>query len=146
MKVLFLDMDGVVNNLSSMVHYNAHLWPPLVCKLNQISNSDTDVKIVISSAWRIIFTMDEIKTMLYKTGWTYAHNIIDMTPTINDAGFTRGDEIQAWLDKQPAVTHYAIIDDDSDMLEHQEPHFVKTLYELGITDDSVDKIKEILEL
>lgn len=143
MKVLFLDIDGVLNNLYSMVQYKCHLWPPLVYKLNEISNSDTDVKVVVSSAWRILFSELELKNMLIRAGWSHADLIIGVTPS---GWHSRGEEIQEWLDAHPEVTHYAIVDDDSDMLESQMPYFVNTTYELGLLDSDVEKIKKILEL
>lgn len=43
-----------------------------------------------------------------------------------DLDKVRGDEIAEWLSRHPEVTKYAIIDDDSDMLPEQMPHFVHT--------------------
>jgi hypothetical protein len=146
MKVLFLDIDGVLNNMYSMVQYKAHLWPPLVYKLNEISNSDTDVKVVVSSSWRILFSDYDLKVLLGRAGWSRSDLIIGTTPRASRDDNTRGNEIQKWLDAHPEVTHYAIVDDDSDMLESQMPHFVNTTYELGLIDSDVKKIKKILEI
>jgi hypothetical protein len=38
----------------------------------------------------------------------------------------RGDEIQAVLNIHPEITHYVILDDDTDMLKHQLGNFVQT--------------------
>lgn len=39
---------------------------------------------------------------------------------------------------------YAILDDDSDMLLEQKDHFVQTNFVTGVTDDDIEKIKNIL--
>jgi hypothetical protein len=58
-------------------------------------------------------------------GLQRADAIISCTPDIDNV--TRGQQIQAWLEKHPEVTRYAIIDDNSDMTEEQlEHHFVHT--------------------
>lgn len=56
----------------------------------------------------------------------------------------RGSEIKEWLDAHPEVTNYVIIDDDNDMLDEQEPHFVQTSWYDGINDYNVEKAIEIL--
>jgi hypothetical protein len=60
---------------------------------------------------------------------TYGRGFSDHTP--------RGVEIQQWLDEHPDVTNYVILDDDSDMLEHQMKNFVVTFDNVDHP-DSVD--------
>ena len=53
---------------------------------------------------------------------------------------------QHWLDQHEGkVTHYAILDDGSDMLEHQKERFVQTENAVGLLDHHVDKLKQLLE-
>jgi len=49
-----------------------------------------------------------------------------------------------WLDQHPEVNNYLILDDDSNMLEEQLPHFVKTSLISGMNYDNFIKAKEIL--
>lgn len=56
----------------------------------------------------------------------------------------RGTEIQTWLDDYGSNVKYVILDDDSDMLEHQLPYFIKVDPYYGLTKEIADKIIEIL--
>jgi hypothetical protein len=62
-----------------------------------------------------------------------------ITPTL---GNTRGDEIREWLRKNPEVTKYAILDDDSDFYPDQ-PLF-KTTFETGLTDEIAKQVTNYL--
>ncbi len=64
--------------------------------------------------------------------------------TGHDASRIRGREIAAWLAAHPAVTTYAIVDDDSDMLPEQMPRFVQTGYELGLEQAHADRLAALL--
>ena len=50
----------------------------------------------------------------------------------------RGMEIQEWLDRHPEVTHYAIVDDNADMLPHQ--WLFQTTFERGLTAEITEAI------
>lgn len=49
-----------------------------------------------------------------------------------------------WLDSQTEPYVYAIVDDDRDMLSHQRKYFIKTNTAIGITDEDVRHIINIL--
>jgi hypothetical protein len=55
----------------------------------------------------------------------------------------RGDEIQEWLDMHAAVDSFVILDDDADMA-HWTSRLVKTNYDVGLTDDDVEKAVKML--
>lgn len=57
---------------------------------------------------------------------------------------SRGDEVKMWLNDHPEVTNYVIIDDRTDFLEEQLDHFVQVDPYYGLTDDNVNKAKNIL--
>jgi hypothetical protein len=92
-------------------------------------------KIVISSTWRILRKQEEFEDAL-------GLPVIGMTD--KDPGI-RGQQIQRWLAAHPEVTSYAIIDDDSDMLESQAPHFVQTDHEEGMLYAHARQIQKILD-
>lgn len=71
---------------------------------------------MLSSSWRIIV---DIK----KLGDAMGLPIIDKTPVLASS---RGNEIARWLSEHPGVEQWAIIDDDSDMLDSQRSRFVRT--------------------
>ena len=141
MKVVFLDVDGVLNNHYSMCQYQGRLWPPLVHKLNGLCHED--VSFVLSSAWRILYDIETMKTLLHNSGWLYSHKLIDRT---RSGDGIRGEQIKNWLDEHPEVTHYAILDDDSDMLDEQQNNFVHVERAIGLMDQDIHNVKEILEI
>jgi hypothetical protein len=131
MKIIFLDIDGVLNvYCQSRDRYGCTFHQHLVDNLKMIIDT-TDAKIVISSSWRV----DGIDIM--KKMWKFRNlpgDVIDITPDLyytysgkdGDDDYSRGDEIQLWLDNNPQVTNYVIIDDDTDMLPNQMKQFVRT--------------------
>ena len=77
-------------------------------------------------------------------------NIIDKTPitVFGQYGktyhFTRGEEIDMWLQWHPEVSNYVIIDDRQDMMDYQLNHFVKVNSYRGLTDENVEQALNIL--
>lgn len=126
MKVLFLDIDGVVNCKTTTQRHRGFIGidPYMAFMVGKIQ-LDTGCEVVLSSTWRMDEkSRAEVRKQVVK--------FIDCTPHIPEKR-ERGHEIQAWLDQHPEVTRYAILDDDSDMLESQLPNFFKTSWEFGIT-------------
>ncbi len=134
MKVIFLDIDGVLCTLRSHLAYHGvggcwWDWDPVGCEVIKRC-CKAGVKLVISSTWRLNCPspMDDssdlglllgkhgLREFIYMPGWR--------TPT--DWKAKRGGEIQQWLDAHPDVTDYRILDDDSDMLDSQMLNFIKT--------------------
>ena len=136
MKVLFLDVDGVLNSRES-TNFKNNLWPvdDYMCFLVGKIQLDTGCSIVVSSSWRN--HPDGMKKIREKF-----NDIIDKTPSMARAN--RGAEINNWLDKHPEVTRYAILDDDSDMCEDQMDSFFKTTFKFGLTEDIAKKVTDHL--
>jgi hypothetical protein len=126
MKVLFLDIDGVLNSARTCLAHGGYphefgpthmaMFDTTAVALIRGLCKTAGVSVVVSSAWRITHTWQEIGAGLDLP-------TIDSTPRLVGP---RGAEIQAWLDAHPSVTMYAIVDDDSDMLPEQAPNFVQT--------------------
>lgn len=143
MKIIFLDVDGVLNNelfyttvnhpkAETMEEFNLQQFDPRCVKLLNDITDKTSANIVVSSSWR---TDPDIIDILQKAGIT--GNIIGTTPKLYFTSnieykysVPRGCEIKAWLelnkeklgDKMSKV-QYVILDDDSDMLYWQREHF-----------------------
>jgi hypothetical protein len=123
-KVVFLDIDGVLNtHKSALLYGNLFIETPGVAKKLDPYGSlfikrltQHGVKIVLSSTWR----MGERFKRLAPQAFDF--DILDRTAIYPFAKAIRGDEVQLWLDQHPEVTHYCIVDDDSDMLAEQLPH------------------------
>ena len=138
MKVLFLDIDGVINNANTS--FTTGLWPLdrfaafLVGKIVM----HTECKAVLSSSWRnhpdgVDIVGKHITPVLDKTCRSWYDEKTDHHSI-------RGEEIQKWLDEHPEVERYAILDDDSDMLEEQMPNFFQTTWEEGLTEEIMNKV------
>lgn len=128
MKCLFLDVDGVLNSRNS-TDFKNNLWPVdnyMVFLVGKIQ-LDTNCAIVISSSWR--HHPDGMRLLREKFD-----NVIDKTPSFGGSKL-RGDEIQDWLDRHPEYRTYAILDDDTDMLQSQLPNFFQTTFETGLTEN-----------
>lgn len=137
MKILFLDIDGVLNkkellsesNESDIIRFNdyGHMNVSLINHLNELTN-ENDLKIVISSKWRRE-TLKENKAMLSLFGIT--GEVIGHTPQLGQYS-VRGNEIRAWLMENEDLLgcshqnfkEYIILDDESDMLLGQEFNFI----------------------
>ena len=134
MKVLFLDIDGVVNRVGTRQSFRGFMGidPFLASMVGKII-LDTGAAVVLTSTWRHFQGgREEVDRHVYKT--------FDVTP-IADTGF-RGEEVKMWLDDHPEVTRYAIVDDDSDFYADQ-PLF-KTNWQTGITDEVAQQVTKFL--
>lgn len=141
MKVLFLDVDGVLNSRNS-TNFKNNLWPvdDYMCFLVGKIQLDTDCVIVVSSSWR--HHPDGMNKIREKFT-----NVIDKTPTTGLTQYAdcpRGMEIQEWLDEHPQVTRYAILDDDSDMLPSQKSSFFQTTFANGLTEEIAKAVTDWL--
>lgn len=137
MKVIFLDIDGVLNSVDSMISF--YNWTPIGTKEQMEDRLDpvsigllrrlclgTGAKIVVSSTWRRGRIKEDFLEIFAGYGWG-DFPYLDKTPigySINPIGErTRGHEIQYWLDNN-GNPEYIILDDDSDMLESQKDRFI----------------------
>lgn len=121
MKVLFLDIDGVLNNNHTLERFEGALGiDPAMVKSLKFILYQTKAKVVLSSTWRLYPSAKaEVERVLAP------YEVIDVTPD-NNGLTSRGTEIQQWLDAHPEVERYAILDDNEDFLEHQKPNFFQT--------------------
>src|ERR1700693_6017654 len=128
MKVIFLDIDGVLNSKSSYIGYNGYPWPDhdrhkfqwvSVMLLKKLVKK-TGAVVVLSSTWRDHVDLTEFSEFL-------GVPIIGRTRrSIGDQ--PRGMEISEWiqLNAPKEDFKYVILDDNSDMLEDQYDNFVHT--------------------
>ena len=111
MKVIFLDVDGVLNIMSNSYYScsflnngNDPIELHLMKRLEFILERVPDANIVISSAWGYKQLIIKLKMHRFK----YIERIIDETPR----GHTlRGDQIKEWLDNNQ-VSNYVVIEDE----------------------------------
>jgi hypothetical protein len=109
MKVVFLDIDGVVNSAETP---NPRKFPymaddRLVKRLLQLCER-TGAKVVLSSTWRY----DPVGLLAARH---FQIPFIDVIPDM--PGEARHKEIMTWLSSHDDVSRYAVIDDEDDELD-----------------------------
>ena len=109
MKVIFLDIDGVLNCEETP---NPRKFPyvvdkKLLARLKKLLER-TGAKIVLASSWRL----DPIGLLAAKH---WGVPFIDVCPDRPNS--PRCKEIKSWLSDHPKATRYAIIDDEDDGLD-----------------------------
>lgn len=132
MKILFLDIDGCVNNHRTP---QTDGWPidPYCAFLVGRIVQQTGCEVVLSSSWRY---SEEGKEVVRKKVVPF----IDITPMLFGV-VSRGKEIQEWLNAHPEVMRYAILDDQNDFLDKQFPNFFQTYFHCcGLTEDIAEKV------
>jgi hypothetical protein len=162
MKVVFLDIDGVLN-----AHEDLH--PDVMCGqihsnkvayLNQILER-TGAKLVLSSAWRYLIHRKEMD--LVGLGWLlrshgiYQDRLIGITrpDTMVDIADSdkipiplmdeRGEQISDWLKEHPECERYVVLDDlDLGISEAKHP-FVLVDGSVGLTEQNVEAAISILQ-
>lgn len=157
MKVIFLDIDGVLNCRFTREKYRGY---PFVMgrKIEMIKHlvEETGARIVLSSSWRKGWydmqsgRIKTIETELYialrNELQNYLLEIMDYTPVI--ANNKRGEEIEQWLrewDGEP-IESFVILDDMNG--QYLRPHanrLVRTSINEGLQTVHVELAKKILE-
>eukprot|EP00439_Symbiodinium_sp_Y106_P071745 s802_g12.t5 len=151
-KVIFLDLDGVLNRTRAATHIR--LDEDLLRLLRDlIHRGGEDVHIVLSTYWRR-FT-DYITYVLSRYGISEGR-VLGRTPgqghlagsCADDKVYeSRSEEICHWLQEHPEVSGYVILDDrDTAGQGMLKPHFVHCRSDLGLTPEDVEKALEILQM
>lgn len=137
MKVIFLDVDGVLN--SSQDGYSIRLRTDSHLEHLKHIVKETGAKIVLSSSWRI-GPAKALKN-LHKRLEEYGLVIMDSTPDVGS--LCRGDEIRQWLkDNGEHVEKFVILDDEDNMAEYTETNLVQIDSQIGLQEeDSIICIK-----
>lgn len=129
-KIIFLDIDGVLNSQQSSVYFHRkghdnggvpHYFCPIAnSNLHEILEEFEEVRIVVSSSWRLGETLESMQKVLWDAGKIPPERVIGMTPRYprrpDGRSEERGTEIEAWLKVYgDCVERYVIVDDDKDM-------------------------------
>jgi hypothetical protein len=163
MNILFLDVDGVLNSnrsflrankatpttserdflfelsntyysgypLSVLTHDLLGLDQECIAHLNLIIEA-TGAQVVVSSSWRYSHNIVGLQKLLEYRG--FKGELIDSTP-VNYMGVEklRGHEIQSWLNLNPEVERFVILDDNRGMA-HLKKYLVQTDSKVGLTE------------
>lgn len=165
MRLLFLDIDGVLNSknwqsslpaeeLSDRIQTKDLFDPKAVSRVNTIIAA-TQADVVISSTWRLVLEWEKLVGLLQKN--KLGGNIIGRTPC-KMSNYNRGIEIKWFLDglveqegydpgtgKELTLGGMVILDDGGDMfsLNHR---LVRTSWDWGIQDRHIDQAIDLLKI
>lgn len=150
MKVIFLDIDGVVNCWDTKERAPSKcigVEQRLIAHVKEIVDA-TGAKLVLSSTWRKDWAFD----LNNGIDWHYLRDefakqdlyFMDYTPSRRDSH--RGEEIKEWLEStEYDVKSYVIIDDEMfDIWDLHDGHTVQTSFDSGIKPGAVKMAIEIL--
>lgn len=129
MKVLFLDIDGVLNSNGTIRAFGFDFIDPHLVDLVGVIVDQTDAKIVLSSTWRL---SPEDKKLVEDALTRAGLSLMDCTPNLcgNGKWVSRSEEIKKWLSENP-VDKFAILDDFEDA--EIPGSFFKTDDDVGLT-------------
>ena len=145
MKVIFLDVDGVLNNdfTTTRTRGGAEFVDDyLIERLKRLIDV-TGATVVMSSSWRYGLTCekhhDDFVELLERLEEHGVH-VEDYTPTMNTAH--KSIEIEHYLLDHPEIDSFVILDDDE--IELFPEQHVETLNRYGLTDENVEEAITIL--
>ena len=170
MKILFLDVDGVLNNHGRMMNMYCGIQHEKVNLLNRVLD-ETGCYLVISSAWRYMvlggdMTIKGFEHMLLTHGLKCHNKVIGCTPSDEDYN-SRGKQISEWLDNDlykflgpfnysssvyidviENGIQYVVVDDLDDeigiQISQSGHNIVQTDGKIGLTHEDCNKIISML--
>jgi len=141
-KIIFLDIDGVLNYINSEILDENCLY-----NLEEIVRQ-TNAKIVITSTWKQFWEHPKLEFHKYKISLVSKlkqHNmeIYDFAPNLKRH---RTKEVQQWLKEHVDIESFVVIDDWAfDFKLEMKDNFVQTCwYDKGLEENHRNKAIEIL--
>ena len=157
--VLFLDVDGVINNRWSMTEgverakaegtgytdfegfmFPSRMDPKCIERLNRLVKVG-GFDVVLSSIWRYGRPW-EVTSRYFRQVCGAAFDLIGATPRAWKS-HGRGEEIERWRQEQGDARSFVILDDDSDMEPHMD-RLVLVKGEPGLQDHDVDSALRLI--
>lgn len=134
MKVIFLDVDGVLN-----MHNSGGVFTLNKKRIKLLSDivKETQAKIVVTSTWRYIFHARQ------KLAQHLSYKSLSIYDWTDRDGPTRADEIKRWVDKHSPES-YVILDDENLFFLEQIQRVVYTDGNVGLTKKHVEKAIRVL--
>lgn len=157
MKILFLDIDGVLNpdtgtpvswiapfyGMGEIRENAPMLWRPKIKLLNQMFDRMPNLTIVLSSSWRMHFEFEHIRQMFRIRGFKYWKRIRYITPVVGIRNHHRGEEVSRFLqmlrNENIKVDKFVCLDDNVHQFYDDQP-YVQTNNYVGLTEHQVNKV------
>lgn len=128
MKIIFLDIDGVLNSHYDYERYGFDYIDSGLVEILKGIVFATKAEIVLSSTWRL----NDSDRAFVRSALRYKMlDFVGITPYLESK--PRAEEIKLWLENNPHVIKYAILDDNADAGLGMEYSFFKTDYYFGLT-------------
>lgn len=146
MKIIFLDIDGVLNSFEYRKRMGRKYYTEIIDRskmplLKRIVDA-TDAKIVLSTSWRKFWNegekqLDSIGEYINTVFMEFGLSVYSKIPVIENVG--RGEEILAWLDGKRYIDGYVILDDKNCTWPGPlRAHFIQT----DINSDGLEEVQE----
>lgn len=151
-KVIFLDMDGVLNSAhffkkqdpneikaydASDDFFRGMIDPVAVAVLSEIAEK-SGASLVLSSSWRQVISLEDLEPMLRKAGYK-GKGFIGKT---DSKGAHRWEEISRFVHQHPYIERYLVLDDTQDA--YVPGHTIKTSSGTGLLPGHVPEALAIL--
>ena len=155
MKIIFLDVDGVLNCQSTEDHIGRYVGvdEDKVALLKKIIDA-TGAKIVLSSTWRLGYNrwgenLSGFRERLDEALGKYGLEVYDKTEDLGRHGTCRGQEINKWLEQHPDVEEWVVLDDEYFVdfgYYGITPHHVQTWFygDGGLHEEDVEQAIQVL--
>lgn len=134
MKVIFLDLDGVLNSKRTPNPRNLPyvIDEHLAARFRDLVDR-TGAQVVLSSTWRY-----DPAGLFTARRWGVP--FFDVTPDLPDR--PRRDEILAWLECHPETSRYVVLDDEDDELD--ELPLFQPSSAVGLTEEIAEGVADFL--
>lgn len=146
MKVLFLDIDGVLNSVYGVAPSDGPIMKE--GKLRRVRRivEETGAVVVLISSWRFHWDKKEEKRTavgkkLHEVLLSHGIEIASKTPSHRDG---REEEIWTWLGLHPETKNFVVLDDAFLEADFLEGRVVKTASFRGLSESDAKRAIEIL--
>ena len=149
MKIIFLDIDGVLNCDRYIIEHNCRgigIDPTRMLLLADIVQA-SDAKIVLTTSWRKHWSEnpEECDDMGIEINETFAEHGLSIYSKTPHLYYSREQEILSWLEDHPEVTRFVVIDDMWLKDDALDAYFVHTSgFRGGLCEDEALDAIEIL--
>lgn len=143
MKVIFLDIDGVLNKHNWSQNKTPWMEDSKVELIGRLCK-DTGAKVVLASNWRETWLepmfYENETTAIYRGHKLFKKNNIEVVG-ITGRGENRSEEIKQYLKDNPNITNYVSIDDTIVDVDNR----VQTNGDIGLTQFDCQKASQLLK-
>jgi hypothetical protein len=143
-RVLFLDIDGVLNRTgfqpAETIGLRSWIEPELAARLCEVLKA-TDAQIVLASDWRLNRELAELRDELRAAGIDVS--LIGATPTLE--GQPRWREVEAWMVEHSLDREAVVIIDDRYDMGPLTPRWVRISPLNGLDDQAAQRIRALFE-